>query len=492
MFRRINKERKWEELVKKIKEVLGSPDDLIIRTVLVRERKKTVYCIYIKSLADKTVVNEYILEPVMRGAFEEVQATLGKGNEFVREIPFTSTSLDQLVHKTVDALISSHCVLADLERDRLLIIPVTNPQHRQVEEPEAEPSIRGPHEGFTESLETNISLIRKRLRNPNLRLETFQLGSQTRTTVMLVYLANVAPAEVVMEARKRIGAIRTDSVLESAYMEEFIQDNSYTFFPLIANTEKPDVLTARLIEGKIGVLVDGTPNVLLAPMTFFEFFGSPEDYYQRADIATFVRWIRFLSFLIAVFVPAVYVAVTTFHQELLPTPLLISLAAQAEGVPLPTLGEVLIMEIIFEIIREAGLRMPRAIGQALSIVGAIVLGQAAVEAGLISAAVVIVVSVTGIANFVVPTYSFGIAQRLLRFTFLFLAGFMGLYGLLCAFLFFLAHLHSLRSFGVPYLAPAVPFYWPDWKDIFIRVPRPLMDKSLPRFMQSLSRKRGEG
>jgi spore germination protein KA len=250
------------------------------------------------------------------------------------------------------------------------------------------------------------------------------------------------------------------------------------------------VVAAQLLDGKVAVLVDGTPGVLLAPMTFFEFFSSPEDYYQRADIATLIRWFRLISFFTAVFVPSLYVAATTFHQELIPTQLLISLSAQREGVPLPAFIEVLLMEVVFEIIREAGLRMPRAIGQALSIVGAIVLGQAAVEAGLISAAIVIVVSITGITNFVVPVYSFGMSQRLLRFSLVLLAGMLGLFGILCGALFVAAHLASLKSFGVPYMSPAAPANRADWKEVLVRVPRPWMNPlRLPGFIQKLHGKR---
>jgi len=292
----------------------------------------------------------------------------------------------------------------------------------------------------------------------------------------------------VEEVRSRLSAIKTDSVLESAYVEEFIQERILTPFPTLSNTERPDVVAAQLLDGKVAVMVDGTPSVLLAPMTFFEFFSSPEDYYQRADIATFIRVIRLISFFTAVFVPSLYVAATTFHQELIPPQLLISLSAQREGVPFPAIFEVLIMEVMFEIIREAGLRMPRAVGQALSIVGAIVLGQSAVEAGLISAAIVIVVAVTGITNFVVPVYSFGMSQRLLRFTFVLLAGFLGLFGVLCGALFLIAHLVSLTSFGVPYMTPVSPTNGMDWKDILLRMPRPWLKAGvLPVYMRQLKK-----
>lgn len=490
VFRKAARYRKWQGVLNDVTTALGKTEDLVVRALVVKGSQRKVYVLYIKSITDQTVINEYIVEPIINGFFELPDASLGRENQYIEEIHLSSVPHGELVRQITQGLVENRCVVADVEQDRLLFIPCSLPQHRQVEEPESEPVIRGPHEGFTESLDTNVALIRKRIHNPYLRLETYQIGAETQTKVLLIYLANVAPAPLVQEARHRLSRIKTDSVLESSYIEEFVQDNMVTVFPLLSNTEKPDVVAARLLEGKVAIMVEGSPDVIMAPMTFFEFFSSPEDYYQRADIATFVRFIRLISFIIAVLVPGIYVAVMTFHPELLPTALVISLASQLEGVPLPTLAEVLVMEIIFEIIREAGLRMPRAIGQALSIVGAIVLGQAAVQAGLISAAVVIVVAVTGIANFVVPTYSFGIAQRLLRFTFLILAGFMGLFGILCGLLFLLAHLVSLESFKVPYMAPVVPFHFADWKDTFVRLPRPFLGlKRLPRYMLDLAKKR---
>ncbi len=488
MQRRNDKQRKWSDLLQKVQEALGSPSDLVCRAVLVKE--ETVQCMYLESLVDKPMIDDYILKSLMGGTFSEVEQPYDNGNRFVHDLPFSSADPEQLLQRTVDALLTGQCVLVDSLMEKIRLINVISPKHRQIEEPKSESTVRGPHEGFTENIDMNIGLIRKRLRNSRLRFEKLTIGNQTHTTVMLVYMHNIAPDALVREARRRLRAIRTDSVLESAYIEEYIQDRMWSPFPTLNNTEKPDVVTAQLLEGKVAVMVDGTPNALLAPMTFFEFFSSPEDYYQRADIATFIRWIRLVSFFIAVFVPSLYVAVTTFHQELLPTQLLINLSVQREGVPLPSLTEVLLMEVVFEIIREAGLRMPRAVGQALSIVGAIVLGQAAVEAGLISAAIVIVVAVTGIAYFVVPVYSFGISQRLLRFSFVLLAGFMGLFGILCGVLFLVAHLVSLKSFGVPYLAPAAPGNGSDWKEVFVRVPRPWMNPNpLPRFMQSFKRRK---
>jgi len=475
-------------LADEIRTALGSPPDLVCRTVITDEGR-AVQCVYLDSLIDKRAIDEFIIDSVRRNAFpEKAGEPAESGSPYMRELPLRApygTIRDEAVRAVVDG----QCALIDEAKERLCLIDIYDAPGRQVEEPKTEPTIRGSYEGFTENIRTNIGLVRKRILDPQLRFERMTIGSRSRTDVMMIWMDNLAPQELVREVKRRLAAIRTDSVLEGSYIEEFIQEKTLTPFPTLLNTERPDKVAAQLLEGKVAVMVDGTPFVLVAPLTFFELFSSAEDYYQRADIATFIRWIRLISFFVAVFAPSLYVAATTFHQELIPTQLLISLSAQREGVPLPAFLEVMLMEIVFEIIREAGLRMPRAVGQALSIVGAIVLGQAAVEAGLISAAVVIVVAVTGITNFVVPVYSFGMSQRLLRFTFILLAGFMGLFGVLCGTLLLIAHLVSLKSFGVPYMTPFAPVSMSDWRDTLVRTPRPRMDPNrLPASIRLLKRK----
>jgi len=472
-------------LAEHIQTALGSPPDLICRSVTTEENR-SVLIIYLNSLVDRKTVDEFIVKSVRQNAFAESPAV--SGSRYLRELPLASPG-ETLREEAVRAAVSGQCVLVDEGRERVCFIDTYEAPGRGVEEPNAEPTIRGSYEGFTENIRVNIGLIRKRLLNPALRLEEMRIGSRTGTCVVIAWLEGLAPEALVREAKRRLAAIRTDSVLESSYLEEYIQDRMLSPFPTILNTERPDKTVAHLLEGKVTILTDGTPYVLIAPLTFFDLFSSSEDYFQRADIATFIRWLRLISFFVAVFAPSLFVAATTFHQELIPTELLISLSAQREGVPLPAFFEVMLMEIVFEIIREAGLRMPRAVGQALSIVGAIVLGQAAVEAGLISAAVVIVVAVTGITNFVVPVYSFGMSQRLLRFTFILLAGFLGLFGILCGALLLVAHLVSLKSFGVPYMTPMAPLTKSDWRDTLVRAPRPWRDPNrLPASVRLLKRK----
>jgi spore germination protein KA len=278
-------------------------------------------------------------------------------------------------------------------------------------------------------------------------------------------------AEVLKEVRQRLGRINIDAVLESGYIEELIQDKALTPFPTVNNTERPDALAAGILEGRVAIMVDGTPFALLVPALFLQFFQASEDYYQRADFATLLRVLRFLSFFISLLGPSLYIAITTFHQELLPPELLIRLVAAREGVPFPAFIEALIMEITFEVLREAGVRMPRAIGQAVSIVGTLVIGQAAVEAGIISPSMVIVVSLTAISNFVIPSFNMGIAVRILRFPIMFLAASFGLFGIVISLFAIVLHLCSLRSFGVPYMSPFASFNWDDQKDSIFRLPQ---------------------
>ena len=341
---------------------------------------------------------------------------------------------------------------------------------RGVTAPDSETVVRGPKDGFSETLRTNTSLLRRRIKDTSFWIETKKIGRRTKTDVAIAYIKGIADDKVVDELRMRLDRIDIDGILESGYIEELIQDGVYTPFPTVYNTERPDAVAAGLLEGRVAIMVDGTPFVLLVPALFVHFLHAPEDYYQRYDISTLIRLLRYLSFFIALLTPSIYIAVTTFHQEMIPTSLLISIAAQREGVPFPAFIEALIMEITFEILREAGVRMPRAVGAAISIVGALVLGEAAVQAGIVSPVMVIVVSLTAISSFVFPTYNMAIAVRILRFMLMILAATFGLYGIALGLIGIVLHLCSLRSFGLPYMSPFAPFNWQNQKDTILRFP----------------------
>lgn len=341
-------------------------------------------------------------------------------------------------------------------------------EKRAITEPQTETVVRGPREGFTETLRINTSLIRRRLNTSHLRMEMMKIGQKTRTTICLAYLDNVANPELVKEVKRRLKTIDTDAILSSGYIEQYIEDSPSSLFETIAYTEKPDIVAAKLLEGRCALVIDGTPFVLTMPMLFVEAFQTPEDYTIRPHIATFLRILRVVAYFLSLTAPAIYVALTTFHQELIPTTLLFTIAAASADVPFSSVFETAIMLISFEVLREAGIRLPRPIGQAVSIVGALVMGQAATQAGLVGAPVVITIAFTAVASFLIPTISD--STTILRWYLLVLAATMGGFGIALGLMTVLFHLASLESFGAPYLYPYSPYSTTDMKDSLVRKP----------------------
>lgn len=347
-----------------------------------------------------------------------------------------------------------------------LVVSTKGWEKRSVTEPESETVVRGPREGFTENLRTNTALVRRKIKCGALRAERMTAGRRTRTEICLMYLDDVADPRVVDEVRRRIGSLDVDSILESGYIEEYIEDAPFSPFATIGNTEKPDVAAARILEGRVAVFVDGTPFVLTAPMLFIESFQTTEDYYTRPMYASMIRLLRFVGFLLTVFMPAVYIALTAFHQQLIPTTLLFTIANAREGTPFPVFLEAFIMLFAFEVLREAGIRLPRPVGQAISIVGALVMGDAAVSAGIVGAPVVITIALTAVSSFLVPSQND--AASILRLLMMILAALVGGYGVAMGLLGMLLHLGSLSSFGVPFFNGFYPNR--DLQDTFVRMP----------------------
>lgn len=457
-----------------IKETLGNSADLVAREFLIgSEEMMKAALISIDGLS----VSGDILEVLMT----QLRETPLSGNASMNKNPLrllmdvTISSGEVRPVSDLDTLIlavlSGEAVLLLDGQAEGLITGQKNWKDRGITEPSSQSVIRGPKDGFTETFRTNTALIRRKIKDPNLWLETKVIGRVTRTDVGVMYIKGIVNEEVLKEVHARLDRIDIDSILESGYIEELIQDETFTPFPTIFNTERPDAVAASLLEGRVAILVDGTPFVLVVPALFTQFYQASEDYYHRADFATLIRIIRYICIFIALLAPSLYIAITTFHHELLPTSLLIGLAAQREGVPFPAFIEAVMMEITFEILREAGVRMPRAIGQSVSIVGTLVIGQAAVEAGLVSPAMVIVVSITAISNFVVPAFNMAISLRILRFLFMLLAASFGLFGITVGLIGLVLHLCSLRSFGIPYLSPFAPLILADQKDTLFRLPQ---------------------
>lgn len=353
-----------------------------------------------------------------------------------------------------------------------LTVGTQNLKQRAVQEATSQSVVRGPREGFTESLNDNTSLVRRRIQHPTLRMRKMTMGRDTRTAVAVMYMEGKVDKRVLNELYERLEKAELLSILESNSIEEMIQDRRYSPFPTVYNSERPDVIASALLEGRVAILVDGSPFVLVVPALFVHFFQSSEDYTQRGDFASLVRLLRYFCFIIALLTPSVYIAITTYHQEMIPPNLLLSLIGQREGIPFPAFIEALIMEVTFEILREAGIRLTKSIGQSVSIVGTLVIGQAAVDAGLISAAMVIVVSITAISNFALPAFSVGISARLLRFVFMVLSALFGLYGIIILLIMLGLHLCRLESMGIPYMTSLAPFRARDQKDTLLRLMRP--------------------
>lgn len=428
---------------------------------------------YLDGLVDVVTLDDHLVKPLMYDAFPvrasevsySVQEML-KAHAVAHSQVTEANSLGEVVNAILDG---DAVLLLDGEA-MALVVSQRGWEKRALSEPPSESTIRGPREGFTETLRTNTTLIRRRLRTPSLKFEALTLGTFSRTDVAIAYLDRIASDELVHEVRSRLERIDIDAVQGSQYVEELIRDAPTSLFPTVRPTERPDAVVGELLEGRVAILVANTPFVLVVPAPFWSFFQSPEDYYHTPLVSSAVRLLRLVFAFLALVLPALYVAVTTFHADMVPTSLLITIAAAREGVPFPALLEALSMEIMFEVLREAGLRLPRQVGQAVSIVGALVIGEAAVSAGIVSAPMVILVAITGIASFTIPSYEMALAIRLLRFAMLLAAGFLGLFGVGVGVMFLLIHLAELKTFGVPYLYPLAPLDPQALPDVIVRRP----------------------
>jgi hypothetical protein len=438
-----------------------------------RENKGLV--VFFDGLVDKKEVELHILKSLMLeldmqtrmdawprdDVFKMVQDTIVS----LAEVK-TASTLDEVCHH----LSSGDTVLLIDGYGMALVAGTRSWQGRSIQASENEVVVRGPKEAFTETLRFNTALLRRRIKSTHFKIETFVLGRVTKTDVVLCYIETIAPADLVAEVKKRLQQIDIDGILDSGYLEEFLQDNRYTIFPQMEYTEKPDRVCGHLLEGQVCIIVDGSPMALITPTSFPRFWNASEDYYERYIPASLFRLIRWFAFFISLLLPSLYVAALTYHPEMVPTSLYLTIAAAREGVPFPVFVEALVLEFTFELLREAGIRLPRGIGPAISIVGALIIGDAAVRAGLVSTPTVVIVAFTGIASFAVPSYNAGISVRIARFGFLVASGFLGLFGITIAALIMIIHMCSLQSFGLPYLSPLAPFSLREMSDIVVRRP----------------------
>jgi spore germination protein KA len=467
--------------IRYVKEETGGSQDIVVREIFFGKDQKLHGCfLYTQGLADSNALNDLVLKPLMvlfkEDDWRDFSVTPESWFPFIERslMPMAGVVQIENFDELFISILSGEAVFL-LEGSRIgYRICVKSWKDRGV--PEAEGVVRGPRESFSETMRTNTALIRRKINSPRLRLEGKMIGDITKTEISIMYIDGLVEKKILEEVYSRLDKIEIDGILESGYIEELIQDEPYSPFPTIQHTEKPDVVAGALLEGKVAIVVDGTPIVLIVPALFNQFFQAAEDYYERSLISSLIRILRFICLFITTLSPSVYISVTTFHQEMLPTPLLVNLMVQREAVPFPSFVEAFLMELVFEILREAGVRLPRAVGQTVSFVGALVIGQAAVEAGIVSAGMVIVVAITAISSFVIPAYNMSISLRILRFALMILAASFGLYGVMIGVIIITLHLCSIRSFGIPYMTPYGPYIGADLKDSIIRLPHWMMDR----------------
>ncbi|MFF3099672.1 spore germination protein [Viridibacillus arvi] len=456
--------------VKIIKKAMGNSNDIIIREVdILKTHKQRIAIIYADGLADKTAITDFIMESLMLDIDSTPETREEDIIQYLKNFCLTVGDVEDVndLQSVYRAVLNGETVILLEGQTKGIATSTKSSKDRAISQPSTESVIRGPQESFTETLRTNTALIRRKIKDPNLWIKSRVIGDITQTDVAIMYINGIANDKIVKEVLERLDQIEIDGILDSGYIEELIQDSQFTPFPTVYNSERPDVIAAALLEGKVAIIVDGSPFVLIVPALFPAFLQAAEDYYQRSIISSLIRILRYGGIFVSLIIPSLYISITTFHQEMIPTPMLISIALQREGVPFPAFIEAILMEIAFEILREAGLRMPRVIGPAVSIVGTLIIGQAAVEAGIVSAVMVIIVSITAICSFLSPAYAMSNSIRMLRFPLMILAAMFGLFGVMMGAFAIILHVCSLRSFGIPYTAPFAPLIPSDQKDTIL-------------------------
>lgn len=474
------KSSSYENKKSYIKDAFKNDDTFIIRDITLENLSKTKVCLcYLNGLVDDDNINLSIVRPLVNSKVY-LDNTSDKIVKFLKNNIIFNDNVKVLkkLEECIDSIVNADTVLFVEGSEEFLVFNTTNGNFRSISEPETENVVRGPREGFVENALINITMIRRKLRTNELKFKSMKVGTNIKTNIYICYIDTLVNKEVLKELEKRLKKVKIDGILESNYIEEIVKDNKLSIFNTMGNSERPDRIAADLLEGKVSIVCDGTPIVLTCPYLFIEQFEVNEDYYDNYIYATFNRWLRFLAFFLSISTPAIYIALINYHQEMLPTPLLMSIYAARKGVPLPAILEAFALMIVFEILREAGVRLPNPIGSTISFVGALIIGEASVSAKFISAPIVIVVAIAGISNFLVPKMLTSVI--VIKFILLFLASFFGLYGYIVGLLFISLELFSMESFGVEYMAKIGSFKFKDIKDIFIRVPWSFKNKKRTR------------
>ncbi|WP_174615813.1 spore germination protein [Virgibacillus ihumii] len=462
-----------------LKVMLEEPNDLVIREFTAGHTDHKCALVFMDGLVDKNLINDNILKNLqVMAEWKELPSSNTKLFHDIKQelVSISDVSTGKNLDDVSNALLYGSAILYVDGVRKAIIADVKGWETRSIDQPPSETIIRGPREGFIENFRTNMVMIRRYIRDPNLRFKTYDVGRRSKKKLALTYVDGIIHPDLLKEVKRRLSSIDMDSAPESGYIEQWIEDSFLSPFPQMMNTERPDAVAESLLEGKFAIILDGTPFVLIAPATIGNTLQAPEDYYERWWIGTGLRMLRYLAAFLAMFAPALYIALTSYHQGMIPTKLAFSIAATREGVPFPSVVEAFLMGFTMELLREASVRLPKAIGQTIGIIGGLVIGEAAVNAGVVSPIMVIVVALTAIASFCVPAYSVAISFRVLRFGVMIAAAILGLYGIILAYIMINIHIVNLKSIGVPYSSPYAPTFIRDWKDLVFRAPIPVLTK----------------
>lgn len=470
VFKSLNKN------LRQIKETYSVPEnsDVVIREfdIVVKEDVIGAFIVFIDGMVDRKVISDDILQPLMVLSNLDIKGDEDDIIKYIKNkiLPFNQIKVLKDYIQIVDDINFGGCAIFIDGVDTAFTADVKGWEHRGVERPNNELVIRGPQEGFNEGLRSNTALIRKRLKDENLIVENIEIGKKSKTPCSMMYIKNITNVSLVDEVRRRLEGVKVDYLSDSSELEQFIEGSSLIPTPQVVATERPDRVSSLLSQGKVAIIVSGSPVALVVPAILTELMHTPEDAYIRFPYANFLRAVRMLGVILALLLPGLYVAITNFHQEMIPTDLLLAIVASREKVPFPSVVEIFIMEVSFELIREAGIRIPGPIGPTLGIIGALILGQAAVSANIVSPILIIIVAVTGIGSFAIPNYSLGFAFRILRFAFIILGAMGGLLGISTGLFIQGLWFVGSKSFGVPLWVPFAPVTTGLLADIITRAP----------------------
>lgn len=464
--------------LERMKKVYSIPlnSDIVLREfdIIYKQARVKAFILYFDGMADRDVINGNILEPLMVVPGIGVKDDVRLEDYIARQLmPHGQIKIEKSYQKVISGINFGSCAVFADSVELCFSADVKGWEHRGIEKPNNEIVIRGPQEAFNELLRTNSAQIRKKIKDENLIVEDIAVGKVSKTPCSMLYIKNVANERLVEEVRRRLNNINVDYMLDSGVLEQLIEDSTVYPSPQVVATERPDYVSELLVNGRVAVIVSGSPIVLVVPATAFELMQTAEDKYVRYPYGNLIRYIRYIAIFFALLLPSFYIAIVNYHREMIPTDLLLAIEASREKVPFPSIVELLLMELSFELIREAGVRVPGPIGPTLGIVGALILGQAAVAANIVSPILIIIVAVTGIGSFAVPNYSLAYSIRILRFVFIFLGALAGFLGITVGLFILGVWSAGIKSFGVPFMAPLGPvtsdkagstlFRMPEWK-----------------------------